>query len=149
MAKLERTYNIPLRREWHKVPAYKRSKKAMKAVRAFLQKHMKSETVKLGSHLNMHVWQHGIKRPPHHVKVTAIKDDDGIVRAELFGHKIEEKKKEESKGKLEGLKEKLTGAEPKAKVKKEEKTSAAKPKKSKSQKEGKNESQRPAVDKQA
>ena len=168
MAKIERTYNIPLRREWLNAPSYKRAKKAMAAVRSFLQKHMKSDNVKLGGHLNRHVWKRGIKHPPHHVKVTAIKDDEGIVRAELFGHKIEEKKKEEPKGKLEGLKEKLTGTakeerKTKGKVKKEEKTSGpeaeVEPRKSKSQrlkpvasesqKEGKNESQRPAVDKQA
>ncbi|MBI4153019.1 60S ribosomal protein L31 [Candidatus Woesearchaeota archaeon] len=139
-------------------PSYKRAKKAMAAVRSFLQKHMKSEQVKLGSHLNMHVWKRGIKHPPHHVKVTAIKDDEGVVRAELFGHKPEEKK-EEPKGKLEELKEKITGAAKegiKGKVKKEEKTTGSEePKKSRSpksksasQKEEKNESQRPAVDKQ-
>ena len=151
MTKIERIYNIPLRKEWLNAPAYKRAKKAMAAVRIFLQKHMKSEQVKLGGHLNRHVWKRGIKHPPHHVKVTVIKDDDGVVRAELFGHKIEEKKKEEPKGKLEELKEKITGA-PKGKVKKEEKTTVEaepkKKKKSESKKEEKNEYQRPAVDNQ-
>ena len=96
MAKLERIYTIPLRSEWLKVPAYKRSKKAMKAVREFLIKHMKSENVKLGRMLNMHVWENGIKKPPHHVKVTAVKFDDGPVRAELIGFPVEEKKVEKT-----------------------------------------------------
>lgn len=158
MVKLERTYNIPLRKEWLKVAPIKRSKKAMVAVRSFLQKHMKSDEIKLGEQLNNHVWKHGIKNPPHHIKVTAIKDDEGIVRAELFGHKIPEKKKEEKKGALEGLKEKITGQkkepkkeQPKGKLKKEEKTSeeTRAPEAKKVQKEEKNASQRPAVDKQA
>lgn len=87
MAKIERVYNIPLRKEWLKVPKYKRAKKAVAAVREFLQKHMKSENVKLGPELNKLVWIHGIKNPPHHVKVTVVKNDDGRVDAELFGYK--------------------------------------------------------------
>jgi len=87
MAKIERVYNVPLRKEWLKVPKYKRAKKAVAALREFLQKHMKSENVKLGPELNKIVWVHGIKNPPHHVKVTVIKQDDGRVDAELFGYK--------------------------------------------------------------
>jgi len=91
---LERTYNIPLRSEWLKVSRYKRAKKAAKAVREFLMKHMKSENVKIGKHLNLKLWEHGIKNPPHHIKVNAVKYDDGLVKTELFGFKIEEEKKE-------------------------------------------------------
>lgn len=80
---LERVYNIPLRKEFLKVPKYKRAKKAMKAVKDFLIKHMKSENVKLGNFLNVKIWEHGIKNPPHHVKVKAVKYDDGKVVAEL------------------------------------------------------------------
>ncbi len=94
---LERTYNIPLRKEFLKVPKWKRTKKAVAAAKEFLQKHMKSEDVKLGKHLNEELWKHGIKNPPHHIKVTVQKDSKGVVKAELFGHKIEEKKKEEKK----------------------------------------------------
>ena len=82
---LERTYSIPLRREFMKVPEYKRAKKATKAVREFLERHMKSEDVKLGRHLNMALWARGIRHPPHHIKIIAKKDDEGIVKAELFG----------------------------------------------------------------
>jgi ribosomal protein L31E len=82
---LERTYIIPLSRELLKVPYYKKAKKAVNTVRAFLGKHMKASEVKLGRHLNMHLWQHGIKNPPKHVKVSASKDDKEVVKAELFG----------------------------------------------------------------
>jgi len=106
MAKIERVYNIPIRKEWLRAPSYKRAKRAIDAVRAFLKKHMKSENVKLGRMLNMNVWERGIKRPPHHVKVTAVKYDDGLVRAELIGYPVEEAKKVEKASGKEDKKEK-------------------------------------------
>lgn len=108
---MERTYNVPLRKEFQKAPKYKRSKKAVTALKEFLVKHMKSEDVRIGRHLNEHIWQRGIKNPPHHVKVTAIKDDEGIVKVELFGFKYEELTKEE-------LEEKRKKEEKKAKKEK-------------------------------
>ncbi|MDO8656399.1 MAG: 50S ribosomal protein L31e [Nanoarchaeota archaeon] len=100
---LERTYNVPLRREYQKAPRWKRTEKAVVGLRQFLGKHMKSEKVLLSTTLNNLLWKHGIKNPPHHVKVTAVKDKEGVVHAELFGVKKEEPKatkkvvKEESK----------------------------------------------------
>ena len=37
----EREYIVPLRREWLKVPTYKRANKAVKALKQFIAKHMK------------------------------------------------------------------------------------------------------------
>jgi large subunit ribosomal protein L31e len=136
---IERTYNIPLRREWLKAPRWKRTKKAVKAAREFLQKHMKSENIKLGKHLNESIWKHGGKNPPHHVKVNVTKDEEGTVIAELVGapkeevkaqkpvkkeEKVEGKKeevKEEKKEKVEEAKEKVVEEKKKEKPKKEEK----------------------------
>src|SRR3989344_5493210 len=94
---LERTYNIPLRRETLKAPPYRKAKKAARAVREFLVKHMKSDNALLGRYLNMKLWEHGMKNPPHHVNVVAAKDDKGKVIAELFGAPKEEVKAEEKK----------------------------------------------------
>ena len=85
---MERTYIIPLRKEFQKAPLYKRTKKATAATKAFLQKHMKIANVKLGRHLNMKLWSQGYRHPPHKVEVSAevIKDKDGdYVYAELVG----------------------------------------------------------------
>ncbi len=82
---LERTYTIPLSRELLKVPYYRKAKKAGRVVRAFIEKHMKSTNVKIGRHLNMKLWENGIKNPPKNIKVTVSKDASGIVKAELFG----------------------------------------------------------------
>ena len=54
---LERTYTIPLRREWLKAPRYKRAKRAIAAVRTFLERHMKSEDIRIGTHLNLEIWK--------------------------------------------------------------------------------------------
>ncbi len=91
---LERIFTIPLRREYQKAPNWKRTEKAVVAVKQFLQKHMKSDSIKVGASVNELLWKHGIKNPPHHVKVVATKDKEGVVKAELFGMQEEKPKKE-------------------------------------------------------
>ena len=80
---MERVYNVPLRKEFQKSPKWRRTKKAVKALREFIVKHTKSEEVKIGKYLNLELWKHGIKNPPHHVKVKATKDNKGVVLVEL------------------------------------------------------------------
>ena len=129
----ERTYIIPLRKEWLKVPKHKRAKKAVTGIKDFLKKHMKSENIKIGRNLNLKIWEKGIKNPPHKIKITAVKEDDGTVKVELFGNKYEEVKietKKKEKSKKEELMEKITGK----KEEKKEKT-AEKPKPKKEKKE--------------
>ncbi|MBU0615859.1 MAG: 60S ribosomal protein L31 [Nanoarchaeota archaeon] len=110
---LERTYNVPLRKEWLKSPRYKRAKKAMTALKQFLAKHTKSENVKIGKYANLEIWKHGIKNPPHHIKVDVVKDKEGVVTAELVGapkEKAPEPKKpakKETAGKFEEEVQKL------------------------------------------
>lgn len=108
---LERSYVVPLRRQYLKSPLHKRTQKAVSVLKQFLMKHMKGTEVKLGKRLNEEMWKHGMKNPPHHIKVTATKDEKGIIRTELFGFKYEEKKKEKKveKSKLEEMKERVFG----------------------------------------
>jgi len=105
---LERVYNIPLRKEFQKAPMYKRAKKAGTALKEFIAKHMKTdlEKISVGRHLNMKLWEKGIKRPPHHVKVTLKKLSDGKVEAEIVGAPVEKKevKKEKEEKKEEASK---------------------------------------------
>ncbi len=124
MADVERIYNIPLRKEFMKAPIYKRTMKAVKALREFLIKHMKCENVKIGKYANLKLHERGRKHPPHHIKIKAIKTtekikgkDVEIVRAELVGAP-EEKKKVEKKPKKE---EKIKGETIIAEEKEEEK----------------------------
>ncbi|MBD3312693.1 50S ribosomal protein L31e [archaeon] len=82
---MERIYTIPLRRKTVKVARYKRSPKALKVIKEFLKKHMKSDEVRIGRDVNEFVWAHGIKQPPARVKVKAVKDESGVVTATLEG----------------------------------------------------------------
>ena len=115
---LERTYVVPLRKEWLKAPKYRRSKKAVTALKEFILKHMKGEEIKIGYHLNKEMWKHGIKNPPHKLKVNAKKDEKNVVKVELFGAP-EEKPVEKKEKKPEAKK-----AEPKKTETKVEKTEA-------------------------
>ncbi len=112
---LERTYNVPLRKEYMKAPRWNRTKKAVIALRQFLAKHMKSEKVLLSKELNEEMWKHGIQNPPHHVKVNAVKDDKGVVKAELFAvEKPASKKKDGSKKKEVKVKKAVKVEQPEA-----------------------------------
>jgi len=130
---VERNYVIPLRREWLKVPQYKRGKKAIKAVREFLARHMKVENrdvskIALDKGINEAIWSRGIKRPPQKISVRVVKFSDGSVKAEFLGlppkFKAEEeklKKKLEKARKKETEREKKKKEKPKPEVKPEEK----------------------------
>ncbi|MFP4567798.1 MAG: 50S ribosomal protein L31e [Candidatus Woesearchaeota archaeon] len=82
---IERTYTIPLRADFVKVPKYYRAKRAMSCIKKYIAKHMKTENVKLGNVLNEQVWARGIRNPPGKITVKAIKQGD-LVTVELEGH---------------------------------------------------------------
>lgn len=143
----EKVYTVPLRREWLKVPRWRRSKRAVTTLRNFLIRHTKAKDVKLGKWLNEAIWKSGGRSPPPRITVKITKDKD-IARAELAElppkakrlrelkkvkaeakkkreaakkAKEEEKKKEEDyKKKKEEEKKKLEEAKAKAKMTKEQ-----------------------------
>lgn len=86
----ERVYIVPLRREFLKVPKYKRAKKAVTALKEFLKKHVKKD-VKIKKELNEYLWSKGIKNPPHKVKIKVF-EEKNILYANLFTVKEKEKK---------------------------------------------------------
>lgn len=107
--KLQRVYNIPLRKGTAKTPLYRKAKRAIKVMKEFLARHMKADIkdIKIGKYLNLKIWERGMSNIPHHVKVNATKDSDGLVMAELVGAPVEKKpeakagKKSEEKPKKE------------------------------------------------
>lgn len=104
---IKRTYVVPLRRGYFNTPRYKRTNKAVTVLKNFLVKHMKSENIKLGPHLNEFIWKDGIKNPPAKVKIDVTKDKEGMVRAELSGKKYVDFKMQEKVDKNQSFKEKL------------------------------------------
>lgn len=78
----ERIYVIPLR-DAKKAPRHKRTPRAVKVVRNFLMRHLKSENVKLDNALNQKLWERGIEKTLPRIRVRAVKEDDGSVKAYL------------------------------------------------------------------
>src|SRR3989338_2378917 len=123
---LEREYVIPLRRNWNKVPRYKRANKAIRTIKEFLVRHMKIRDgdlnkVKIDRYLNEFVWFRGIRKPPAKIKVKAVKDGE-IVKVELseLPKKLALKKaKLEKREEKAGIKKKLT-EKPEEKIEKTE-----------------------------
>jgi large subunit ribosomal protein L31e len=77
----EREYVIPLRREYLKVPQYRRTGKAVKAIKKFIARHMKIadrnvDNVKIDMHFNNEFWMRGRTNPPSRIKVKATKEGD-------------------------------------------------------------------------
>jgi ribosomal protein L31E len=110
---IERTYTVPLRPGFRNAPAYYRTNKAMRTLRLFLARHMKvkDEKIKVGQHLNELIWKHGIKNPPARVTIHVIKNDEGIVMAELEGKSFKEAVRPAAKSEEpQGLKERLQAA---------------------------------------
>ena len=114
--KIEREYIIPLREKVRVVPRYKKVNKAVKSVKEFLARHMKIRDrdlnkIKIDRYLNEALWFRGIRKPPHKIKVKAVKEGD-IVRVELaklpvklkFKKEREEKRLQKAKAMLEGKK---------------------------------------------
>ena len=78
----EQVYIIPLGTV-RRVPRWRRSAKAIKDIREFLGRHMKSDDVKLDASINEKVWSRGSQKPPARIRVRAMKLEDGQVQAEL------------------------------------------------------------------
>jgi len=125
----EREYVIPLRREFLKVPGYRRAGRAAKAIKKFIAKHMKVperdvDKVKMDIYLNNEIWFRGKANPPSRIKVRAIKEGDivKVTLAEIPEHvkfaKIKHEKFHKEAEKAEEKKEQV-GEKPIAEKKEE------------------------------
>jgi len=87
----ERIYTIPLGKAWIS-PRKKRTPRAVRIVRSFVQKHMKIETkakteeeeeeagrLIISGEVNKKLWSRGIEKPPRKIRVRAVKDKEGTV----------------------------------------------------------------------
>lgn len=72
---MERVYVIPLR-EAYDAPRTKRANKAVKIVRSFLERHMKTDKVKLDASINEALWECSREKPPRRIKVKVVKEKD-------------------------------------------------------------------------
>ncbi len=156
-AVLEREYIVPLRREWLKVPKFKRANKAVKALKQFIARHMKIydrdlNKVRVDILLNNEIRFRGMRKPPASIKVKAIKYDSGIVDVKLVNipKHIEFELARKAKKEVESLKKAEEQKKEKAKEEVEQKTKEeAKEEKKKEGEEKKEEKEKIASSKEA
>jgi len=79
---LERIYTIPLRDVKHS-PRNHRTDRAVRAVKSYLQRHMKAEDVWIDTTVNEKLWERGMYKLVSKIRVRALKFDDGVVEVTL------------------------------------------------------------------
>lgn len=78
----ERIYTVPLSRAWV-VPRYRRAEKAITVLRAFVERHMKPETISVDTLVNEAIWRRGIEHPPRKIRVKLSRDNENKVTVTL------------------------------------------------------------------
>ncbi|MBW6461773.1 MAG: 60S ribosomal protein L31 [DPANN group archaeon] len=131
----KRLYTIPLRDAWN-ASIKKRSKRAMSVIKIFAERHMKTDSVKIGAELNHFIWARGIKNPPRKVKVQMVPkktDDVEVVWVDVATSSMDylndekEEKNDKNKSKVKDA-PKVDATETKKEIKAEPKKADAKPK---------------------
>ena len=69
---MERTYTIPLRKA-KQVPRKKRAPRAIKFIKSFLARHMKTseDMIYVEPEINKKMWERGIEKPPSKIRVKS------------------------------------------------------------------------------
>jgi large subunit ribosomal protein L31e len=78
----ERIYTVPLKTARY-VPPNRRATKAVRILRRFIVRHLKSDNVVILPEVNEKIWERGIEKPPRKIRVKASKDSEGIVEVSL------------------------------------------------------------------
>ncbi len=80
----EKIMNITLKKT-KMAPRTRRAKRAINEIRAHVVRHMKTteENIWIDHRLNEAIWVNGIQNPPLHIKVKAVKFEDGLVEVSL------------------------------------------------------------------
>ncbi|TFG19235.1 MAG: hypothetical protein EU530_06870 [Promethearchaeota archaeon] len=79
----ERIYVVPLAKDFRKAPNWNRTKRAVKTLRTFVNRHMKPEALYVSQEVNERLWENGIKNPPRKIRVRVTKSVEGLVRVYL------------------------------------------------------------------
>ncbi|NHJ12079.1 MAG: 50S ribosomal protein L31e [Candidatus Thorarchaeota archaeon] len=79
----ERIYTVPLRKAYWTGSRLKRSNRAVRILREFVERHMKPEEIVIQSEVNERIWARGIQKPPRRIRIRATKNADNLVRVYL------------------------------------------------------------------
>ncbi|MFW9962413.1 MAG: 50S ribosomal protein L31e [Candidatus Sifarchaeia archaeon] len=79
----ERIYTVPLRKAYWTGTRLRRSNRAVRVLREFVERHMKPEELLIQPEVNERIWARGIQKPPRRVRIRATKNSDNLVRVYL------------------------------------------------------------------
>ena len=79
----ERIYTVPLRKAYWAGSRLRRSNRAVRILREFVERHMKPEELLIQPEVNEKIWARGIQKPPRRVRIRATKNSDNLVRVYL------------------------------------------------------------------
>ncbi len=74
----EKFYDLNLRRVWA-TPRGKRTPRAVRFLREFVARRMKTDDIAISEEANSMLWARGISKPPRKIRVRAVKDKEGHV----------------------------------------------------------------------
>ncbi len=79
----ERIYTVPLRKAYWTGSRLRRSNKAVRMLREFVERHMKPEELLIQPEVNERIWARGIQKPPRRLRIRATKNSENLVRVYL------------------------------------------------------------------
>ncbi len=74
----EKLYTVNFRKAWI-APRGKRVPRAVRMLRDFVKRHMKTEDVIISNEINEKLWSRSVKKPPRKLRVRVVKDKEGNV----------------------------------------------------------------------
>ncbi len=78
--KFERVYTVPIAKP---VSRTRKTRTAMRTLRAFVFKHSKAKDVKIDQEVNHFVWARSYQKPPNKVRVSVVMDEEGLATVSL------------------------------------------------------------------
>ncbi|MBD3405948.1 MAG: 50S ribosomal protein L31e [Candidatus Lokiarchaeota archaeon] len=79
----ERIYTVPLRKAYWTGTRLRRTNRAVKILRKFVERHMKPEELEIQPEVNRRLWSRGIEKPPRRIRIRVTKNSDNLVRVYL------------------------------------------------------------------
>ncbi|MFW9794419.1 MAG: 50S ribosomal protein L31e [Candidatus Thorarchaeota archaeon] len=79
----ERIYTVPLRKAYWTGSRLRRSNRAVRELREFVERHMKPEELLIQPEVNERIWARGIQKPPRRLRIRATKNSENLVRIYL------------------------------------------------------------------
>ena len=87
---IERVYTIPFFPKLNSIPRTKRAARAMRLIREYIERHMKSSDILIDPKINEYIFERGMKKPPRRITILARKSDDDVIEVYLADTSLDE-----------------------------------------------------------